>query len=207
MVDYAYIADADIKFDIKYNLNISNFKYVTIDNITNTLGGRYPVFRRNGDTFYRQFTLGGMICLDYVPHEESPTDSRGNNTNTGAVEKLKRLNNTVASIQVRSSAKQISYHSGVTAQDQYQRERDFRQALVPYLYNGRPKIIYTPQEGSILGVLTNITLTPDMKIAGQAYTFSATVTELCVDTNDNRNKYNIPESANFNDKYISLYSN
>lgn len=60
--------------NIKFDPTVSNFQYTVVESKTDTLGGKYPFIRRNGDTYYRQFSIGGLIthfCEDYDPREYS----------------------------------------------------------------------------------------------------------------------------------------
>ena len=63
--DDIFISDKDYMFALRYNPKISSLKWVTQDSITNTLGGKYPFIRRNGDQFYKQFSISGgqAYCL------------------------------------------------------------------------------------------------------------------------------------------------
>ena len=51
--------------------NISGYKYVAQEAITNTLGGKYPVIRKNGDTRYRQFSLSGTLYMNASEYDGS----------------------------------------------------------------------------------------------------------------------------------------
>ena len=46
---------------IRFNPSLSSLKRTQAESITQTLGGKYPVIRRNGDMDYYTFTLGGLI--------------------------------------------------------------------------------------------------------------------------------------------------
>ena len=46
---------------IRFNPNLSSVKRNQAESVTQTLGGKYPVIRRNGDMDYYTFTLGGLI--------------------------------------------------------------------------------------------------------------------------------------------------
>lgn len=46
---------------IRFNPSLSSVKRTQAESVTQTLGGRYPIIRRNGDMDYYTFTLGGMI--------------------------------------------------------------------------------------------------------------------------------------------------
>ena len=46
---------------IRFNPSLSSLKRNQAESITQTLGGKYPVIRRNGNMDYYTFTLGGLI--------------------------------------------------------------------------------------------------------------------------------------------------
>jgi len=46
---------------IRFNPNISVLKYNTTESQQVTLGSQYPFIRKNGNTFYRTFSIGGLI--------------------------------------------------------------------------------------------------------------------------------------------------
>ena len=56
-----FLQDTDSLFKIKFNPDIANYKRVLGDSYTQTLGAKYPFFRRNGDMSYLQFNIGGLI--------------------------------------------------------------------------------------------------------------------------------------------------
>lgn len=46
---------------IRFNPTVTSFKLNQAETVTQTLGGKYPVIRRNGVMDYNTFTIGGMI--------------------------------------------------------------------------------------------------------------------------------------------------
>lgn len=48
---------------IRFNPSISSVKRNQQESITTTLGGKYPIIRRNGDVDYYSFQLGGLISF------------------------------------------------------------------------------------------------------------------------------------------------
>jgi hypothetical protein len=49
-------------FRIQYNAQISNFQYVVPENVQQTIGSKYTFIIRNGDPYYRKFSISGLIA-------------------------------------------------------------------------------------------------------------------------------------------------
>lgn len=50
-----------IQLKIKFNPKVSSFKTTTLESKTDTIGGKYPFFFRNGRTAYKDFPISGLI--------------------------------------------------------------------------------------------------------------------------------------------------
>lgn len=70
MVDFedCFLYDGERQLKIKYNPKISSFKETLLEAKTNTLGGQYPFFFRNGKVAYKEFPISGLIS--YLMDEE-----------------------------------------------------------------------------------------------------------------------------------------
>jgi hypothetical protein len=58
------------------------------------------------------------------------------------------------------------------------KERLFREAVLEWLNNGKPKLFRSPYEGNCIVRLSNITFTADDKLSRMIGTFTATATEI-----------------------------
>ena len=70
MADFedCFLYDGEHQLKIKYNPKISSFKETLLEAKTNTLGGQYPFFFRNGKVAYKEFPISGLIS--YLMDEE-----------------------------------------------------------------------------------------------------------------------------------------
>ena len=83
MENISLIGSDTERLHIRFDPNISNFQYTVVESKVETLGGKYPFIRRNGDTYYRQFSINGLIthyCEEDIRGDEigssmSQTDS------------------------------------------------------------------------------------------------------------------------------------
>ena len=143
--------------NIKYNPDISSMKITTGDAITQTLGSKYPYFRRNGIMNYKQFNIGGLISY----HEDGAFWSAPNLTDYGLSE----------------------------ADIERVKEKQFREAVLDFLYDSKPKILKSTTEGCMIVKLTGISLTPNKQLGRSIYSFTAQATEYCEPSIDNLVKY------------------
>lgn len=61
--DIILIGESDIPKLVRLNPNLSSVKRNQSQSITQTIGGKYPVIRKNGDMDYYTFSLGGLISV------------------------------------------------------------------------------------------------------------------------------------------------
>jgi hypothetical protein len=56
-----YLGDKDRNLSICFNPKVSSFKENILEQKTDTIGGKYPVFFRNGNVRYKEFPISGLI--------------------------------------------------------------------------------------------------------------------------------------------------
>lgn len=151
---------------LQFNNKVNNYQLNISDSKMATLGAQYPIITRNGNTKYKSFSINGLIS--YNMDEEnlflSFKDYYG--------EEVYNI--------LLSDKKHI-----------YTLERDFRNEVIKFLTDGKPKLYKSPTEGNILVRLTDVSLTPEESISRIVYSFSATANEIAEATADNLKKYNI----------------
>ena len=54
---------------IRFNPEVSSFKTTILEQKTDTLGGRFPYITRNGETYYKEFPIGGLIAAEMDDEE------------------------------------------------------------------------------------------------------------------------------------------
>lgn len=184
--DDIFLSDEKHLFAVRFNPNISNFKYVTQESITNTLGGKFPIVRQNGDTRYRQFSLSGLIYINDDATPASAQDSSNNpyNINNEYVNML-LVNNENADFDYLKNFPFTNLR-----QKEY-REKVYRDIIINFLTNGSPKLFRSFEEGNMIVYLSGISFTPNKTCGRHLYDFSATATEICEYTDENLNKYKL----------------
>ena len=193
-----FLSDLNCQLAIRYNPNISGFKWITQESVTNALGGRFPVIRANGDTYYRQFNLSGTLSF-YAETQINNTsfDSR----NRDMSEFFSDINHSLffdidTAFEYLKTEQYAAYKRNPEVI-----EKRFRDMAMSFLTNKSPKLFRSATEGNMIVYLTNISFTPNKQLSRNVYDFTATVTEICEATYENLKKYhlNIPKVF---DKYI-----
>jgi hypothetical protein len=147
---------------IRYNPTLTSYRRNFAESVTPTLGGIYPITRRNGAQNYRTFQVGGLLSYNI------DTDL-GFITNTN-------IKDLIASMQE-------GYE-----RDRYL-EKLFRKDALEFLNKNQILLFKSYAEGNAFIKLSNIQLTSDPKLDRNVYSFSATATEVLSANEANYRKY------------------
>jgi hypothetical protein len=177
---------------IRYNPNISNFKYVTQDSVTNTLGGKYPIIRKNGDTKYRQFNLSGTIFAD-VKYGSSAVGAPASLLWPFGGDEVQNLDilNGEWGLYKNTNTSNSNLLTLTALSNKMKIETEVRNLIIDFLYDNKPKLFRSFEEGNMIVHLSGISLTPNKILGRHIYDFSATVNEVCEYNLTNVRKYNL----------------
>ena len=191
-----FLSDGKRQLRIRFNPKISSFKNTLLESKIDTLGGQYPFFFRNGNIFYKEFPISGMISL--------LTDENHDFIN-GIYPDLSTRRTTPAAGD--------NYQDLLTnlSGENFQKEREFKLQVLDWLTNGKPKLFRSPGEGSYLVRLMNTSLTPNDTLGRMLHSFQCTAYEIADLTFDNLQKYgmlmdNYLETRNLKTFTKSLYT-
>jgi hypothetical protein len=186
--DDIFLSDTDTMLAVRYNPNISGYKYVTQEAITNTLGGKYPVIRKNGDTRYRQFSLSGTLYMNASKYDEA-------GASTSVV--WQNYSDFFDHLGEQPSlyVKDLTRLKGYTNKDRL--ERQVREIAIDFLTNNSIKLFRSPTEGNMIVYLSGVSFTPNKQSGRNVYDFSCTVTEVCEYNMENIKKYNLNDGREF----------
>ena len=178
-----YLSNEETMVVVKFNPNISNFKYVVQESVMNTLGGKYPIIRKNGDTKYRQFNLSGSIFIEGSVVIQDTNDSANNNNITD-------MNKLFVDEYCLYSTKANPLNATDSTPKEAVETRG-RRMVMDFLCDNKPKLFRSAEEGSMIVYLSNISFTPNRQLGRHIYDFSATVSEICDYTMENLVKYKL----------------
>lgn len=162
---------------IQYNYKVSGYKPVVNRAKVDTLGGRYPKFVENAILNYKQFSISGSL-------------SATNDTNEKFLVRSKYFGDDYDNYLIYNQEDES--HFGYLAKDSrniylnkeaYEHndffwEREFREAALAWLNNGEPKLYRSMAEGSMVVMLTDVSLTPNTQTGRRMWDFTATAYEI-----------------------------
>lgn len=204
--EHSFLYDGKRQLKIKYNPKVTSFKETILEQKTNTLGGKYPFFFRNGNVRYKEFPISGLIS--YLSDEEELFL-----TNDDLL--LEDLNGLTREHTLKEGIKSNDYdyfnnmldaNMAYKLQNEYKKrelpnsqenqiarkkdrttnltdynivaERIFKMKVLDFLNDGKPKLFRSPGEGNFIVRLMNSSLSPDDKLSRMIHTFSTTATEI-----------------------------
>jgi hypothetical protein len=178
--NHVFLMTKNMQLKIKYNPSISSFKETYSDSITETIGGQYPIIRRNGNLKYKQFPISGLITAF--------CDEDGVFLNKDNI-----YDSNKQYYELYNKANSINDYTDVTY------ERKFREKIADFLYDNSVKLFKSATEGNILVKLIDVSFTPEETIGRMIYTFSANAYEIAECSIDNYINYNIIEVGTYRD--------
>lgn len=78
--DDMFLYDETKQLCIRYNPTVSSFKSVVQEQKIDPLGGKYPIFSRNGEMEYKEFTISGLIS--YLVDQDNLFNKKSNTYTT-----------------------------------------------------------------------------------------------------------------------------
>ena len=182
--EHMYLSDAHNIYCLQFNPKVSSFKNAVVESKQTTIGGKYPVFMRNGHVSYKEFSLSALISFLMNPKNESGVQLITSDWLTLMDENQETLltqhNLAVDSARITDLTSHNIYH-----------ERLFREDLLAWLTDGQPKFFRSPTEGNYIIRLTNVSMTPNDTLGRMIYTMNCTATEIAEVNQKNLIKYKL----------------
>ena len=188
-LEYAYLYSDGIQLQLCFNQDISSFKHTTLRSKQDTLGDRYPHLFQNGNAYYAEFPISGLISYqgntkaffhqefnglyykdEFVIPTEKFEDRSGNRKGGLNLDYTISTDLTVDNIYI---------------------ERKFREKVEEFLNNFKCKLYRSATEGNILINLMNINLSPNTELGRMIFSFSATAYEIAEPTIENLEIYGV----------------
>lgn len=162
-----FLFDGDKQLCIKFNPKVSSFKYDLQEQKTDTIGGKFPYFFRNGNVKYREFPLSGLIS--------HLSDDEGYFQYAAAQKKVEN------NLDENTTA---LYTTNLNTEN-FIMEREFKMEVLDWLTDGKLKLFRSPAEGNYIVHLMNTSLSPTDSLGRMLHTFSCTAYEAQEYTHEN----------------------
>ena len=194
--EHMYLIGADkegvpIQLKIKYNQEITSYKKNISEQRIETIGGKFPFVRRNGDTNYTSFNISGLIS--YLSEENLEENYFHSDLNEEIYSTPKNLFISLNDLYGGEEQLNLYNNYNLTCNISKYRditlEKEFRKKVIDFLTNGKIKVLKTAQEGNFLVKTMNVNLTPENQLGRKLYSFSCEVFEMADFTVENCIKY------------------
>lgn len=157
---------------LEYNNTMGNYTYTLLENKQDTLGGIFPFITKNGNTKYRTFPINGLISFNMDKNNLFTSDTE-----------LYKYQDVITAYQNRRRNENISLYD-------FKREHDFREKVLEFLQNGKPKLFKSATEGNIIVRLMQVAEQPTQSLNRMIGSFTSTAYEVAEDSIKNYKKYN-----------------
>jgi hypothetical protein len=175
--------DGERQLKLRFNPKVSSFKDTILETKTDTIGGKYPTFYRNGKVQYKEFPISALISMLMDENKEF--------------------------LSYTNTDKDYDFDTNLTSIN-YDKERNFKLEVLKWLNNGKPKLYRSAPEGNYIVRLMNINLTPNDTLGRMLHSFSGTAYEIAnYSVNSLKNlgmiKIVLPEIFNQNNLIMNQY--
>jgi len=170
--DYEYswlIGEGEKQLMFAFNPAITGYNTVVKDSVVETIGSKYPFVTRNSNVMYKTFSFSATIT-QFMDVENVMMDKSSLFLSDDIV--------VDSSIDVTSDYKTFFDKQGINDADNYVLEREFRNKITEFLYDGKPKVFKSDTEGLILVKISEVSLTPKAELGRRVYDLSCTMTEI-----------------------------
>lgn len=163
--EHVYLLADNKQLTIKFNPKVSSYKKNTLISKNDTLGSKFPIITKNGNTYYSEFSISGLISYHMNEHQQLS---------------IINIPNRVSKLRTNTSSKQDDSDnlSNNLISDNINKEKQFRDDVIQFLNDGKPKLFKSMTEGNQIVMLTNVSFTPNDQLGRMLYEFSATAVEI-----------------------------
>ncbi len=216
--EYGYLSRDGMQLRLTFNQKMSSFKHSTLRSKQDTLGDKYPHLLQNGNAYYAEFPISGLIT--YQGNTETFFEARNSGVyykdelvlNTGKFEvkqgvrpQAPRSDASIINPDDPSSYKPAESVEGVIdytitsdmTDNNIFIERKFREKVEEFLNDFTCKLYRSPTEGNIVVNLMNISMAPNEMLGRMIYDFSATAYEVLDFTLPEMDKYGVINIGEF----------
>ena len=164
-----FLYDGQRQIKLRFNPKVSSFKINHLEQKTDVIGNRYPIFFRNSIVEYKEFPISGLISY-HLDDNELFIQNSLQELGIQIKDSFERQNNPAGDFNYPTKSLNLISNN-------IKAERLFKIKLLDWLGNGEIKLFKSPSEGNYLVRLMNISLSPEDKLNRMLHTFSCTAYE------------------------------
>ena len=134
-----FLTTGSKQLKIQFNPNISNLKYNVTESQQTTLGSQFPYIKRNGNNFFRTFSIGGLITsLMDTTEWYDPNYYDGEFHSYNAVEPFTSKEQIYGTFKFLYD--EYNENNNINDYQDYIYEKEFRQKVQEFLYKNNIKL-------------------------------------------------------------------
>lgn len=203
--EYSYIFANGIQLRLPFDCELSSFKRTKLQSKVDTIGSKYPTICTNGMADYAEFPISATISIlsdeydTFIQKNEKGMYQNGDLL--FATDFFKQLRKRYPCENI--PANEESYRNEVTTNNNDNNtlyERIFRETVIDFLGNNKPKLFKSSTEGNMIIGLINVSTTPEKSVNRMFSKLSATAYEIMDNTLENMNEYSIIDIGAYNDE-------
>lgn len=202
--EHIFVYDGEKQLKLKFNPKVGDFKHITLAQKQDTLGGKFPIITKSGQTYYAEFSFGGLLTFYdedgyfynknifpyHVIEQTNPYRLIKIDSKTGKEIDGKQIITSNISNNFSDKIKIPLFSTNLT-EDTINYERRFREDVEYFLNNDNYKLFRSPYEGNLIVALTETSLTGESKLGRAIATINTKATEMADYNYNNLIKYNI----------------
>ena len=174
-----FLYDGEKQLKIRFNPKVSSIKINRQEQKLETIGSQFPFFVRNGKIAYHEFPIAGLISYWMDEEELFMTDAElGLESLTEPIRNKTAEDQTIEAVNRRGRTLSLQGYN-------FMAERRFKDTVLNWLGNGKPKFYKSPAEGNFIIRIMNPSLTPEDKVSRMIHNFSSTAYEAMEINQDN----------------------
>lgn len=182
--NYSYILGKNNQqLKLKFDNTMGSFKYQTAESKVDPIGAQYTDISRNAATYYKAFPINGLISF-WMDENKLFIDKS----------KIYKYDN------IAEMYENYNKDNGILQYD-YIYEKQFRDAVLKFLYDGEYKLFKSPTEGNIIIRLMDVNCVPNQSLDRMIYSFSANAYEMDSPTMANYLKYGLANIGEYESSF------
>lgn len=171
-LDFILLTTKEKQLKIYLDGKINSIQYTIAESKTDTIGGKYPIIRKNGNLRYRTLPIEGTI--------HSYMDDTGRFYTKKSIYGENKI-----------FYDEYNIEHNITELQDYIYERFFREKVIDFLLSDQAVLLRTPSEGNLIVKCINNSFSPNTQLNNLIYKFTTNAVELDDCNLDNIKKYSL----------------
>ena len=199
-----YLYDGEKTLKIRYNPEVNTFKTTILEAKSDTLGGRFPYITRNGETYYKEFPVGGLLAQELDVDDSFSYIYYGEAHRHSTYAKQAKYDEDGNLIEEADIPENALRDPHMFSDQNIALERQFKLNVLDWLNNGKPKLFKSPYEGNYIVRLMQVSLTPVKELGRMLHSFTSTAYEIAECTYENLVNFGFIKASTPSD-YVGLW--